>query len=269
MAERAKALVHQATTCSAMVNFAPKTSEHQGITPLADSVVYQSLLGAKYARAAAEAGKDGPRVHISDLSFAILDELVPAERLEQMTFPDVVKYRKESANAREAFLELLASVDARQRGITDGDYAGALRRIVNSEFVPEARKFKNKMAEIYDRMFGNLATKAITYIGGTGAAMHIFGGLSSGSLLQLAGLAGAAGAAFGQVAIEAKVSERSSASAQFRTFWDWTSNPSRCWQAFINRPHDLFRPSHGVRNRAQLTVSDRSMWRLMFWAVLS
>ena len=73
-----------------MVNFAPKTSEHQGITPLADSVVYQSLLGAKYARAAAEAGKDGPRVHISDLSFAILDELVPAERLELMTFPDVV-----------------------------------------------------------------------------------------------------------------------------------------------------------------------------------
>jgi hypothetical protein len=110
--ERAKALVDQATTCSAMVNFALNASQHQGVTPLADSVVYQRLLGAKYVRAAASAnaiGESGSAVHLTDLSFAILDELVPAERLEQLRFIDVVKYRKESEEAREAFLEHLST----------------------------------------------------------------------------------------------------------------------------------------------------------------
>jgi hypothetical protein len=206
--ERAKALVQHATTCAAMVNFALNASEHQGITPLADSIVYQSLLGAKYLRAAREAGKAGPEIHISDLSFAILDELIPAERIEQMTMRDVVNYRKESANPREAFLEYLSALHAKQGAITNTDYAGALTEIINTEILPEARKFKNRMAEIHDKMFGNLAVKALQYVGATSASMQFLGGLSWGSLLHLAGLAGATGAAISRAAIDAKVSER-------------------------------------------------------------
>ena len=59
--ERAKSLVSEATTCSAMVNFALNASQHQGITPLADSSVYQELLGAKYLRAASAASALGKR----------------------------------------------------------------------------------------------------------------------------------------------------------------------------------------------------------------
>jgi hypothetical protein len=206
--ERAKNLAYKATTCSAIVNFALNASQHQGITPLADSVVYQRLLGTKYVRAMRQAGKQN-LPHIGDLSFAILDELVPAERLEQMTFGDVVRYRKDSISAREAFLEHLASIHGRQSTIADADYTGALTKIVNSEILPEAQKFKNRMAEIYDKMFGSLATKTLTYVGGGGAGMQILGGLSWGSLLHVAGLLGAAGVAVGQAAVEAKISERS------------------------------------------------------------
>jgi hypothetical protein len=200
--ERAKALVHEATTCSAMVNFALNASQHEGVTPLADSVVYQKLLGAKYVRAASAANALGKSaaVHLTDLSFAILDELVPAERLEQLSFVDVVKYRKESEGAREAFLEHLATLHAKQSGITDRDYARALARIVNTEIVHEARKFKNAMDGAYSKLFGNLAKTALGYLG-SGAAIQIFGDLSWTSLLHLAGLAGAA---IGAAAIDAK-----------------------------------------------------------------
>jgi hypothetical protein len=207
-AERAKSFIYDASKCSAMVNFALNASQHQGFAPLADSVVYQRLLGVKYARAVSNVGKSEPQIHLSDLSFAILDELVPAERLEQMTYGDVVKYRKESAAAREAFLEHLSTLHAKQSTITDDDYAKALTTIVNTEILPEARTFKNKMAAIHDNLFGSLVAKAVSYIGGSDAAMQIFGGISWGSLLHLAGLAGAAGAAIGKVAIEAKVAER-------------------------------------------------------------
>lgn len=207
-AERAKSLVYDASKCSAMVNFALNASQHRGVAPLADSVVYQNLLGVKYTRAVSNVGKSEPQIHVSDLSFAILDELVPAERLEQMNYGDVVRYRKESAAAREAFLEYLSTLHAKQSAITDDDYAGALTTIVNTEILPEARKFKNKMASIHDNLFGNLAAKTLKYVGGGGAGMQVFGGLSWGSLLHLAGLAVAAGAAIGEVAIGAKVAER-------------------------------------------------------------
>lgn len=204
--ERAKALVHEATTCSAMVNFALNASQHQGVAPLADSVVYQKLLGAKYVRAASRASvESGSAVHLTDLSFAILDELVPAERLEQLKFIDVVKYRKESDGAREAFLEHLSTLQAKQGAIDDGDYAGVLTKIVNTEIIPEAQKFKNAMDGAYSKLFGNLAKAALGSLGG-GAAIQIFGDISWTSLLRLAGLTGAA---IGSAAIDAKLAARS------------------------------------------------------------
>jgi hypothetical protein len=205
--ERAKSLVSHATTCSAMVNFALNASQHQAITPLADSVVYQQLLGAKYARAAAASAlvKIGSKIQLTDLSFAILDELVPAERLEQLEFIDVVKYRKESAAAREAFLEHLSALHAKQGAVDDGNYGGAISKIVNTEIIPEARKFKNAMDHVYSKLFGNLAKTAVGYLG-SGAALQIFGDVSWTRLLQLAGLAGAA---IGGAAIDAKLEVRS------------------------------------------------------------
>ena len=51
-AERAKHLITKAVVCSAMINFALSVSERSGMIPLADTTPYQTLLGAKYARAA-------------------------------------------------------------------------------------------------------------------------------------------------------------------------------------------------------------------------
>jgi uncharacterized protein (DUF885 family) len=157
--ERAKCLVQQAQTCSAMMNFALRVSEHQGITPIADSAVYQHLLSTKYSRAATALNNSGANIQLTDLGVAIFDELVPAERLEQMSMIDVVKYRKETDGAREAFLEHLSALHAKQGTIHDCDYRAAINKIIVGDIVPEARKFKNALDTVYDKIEGSCRIK--------------------------------------------------------------------------------------------------------------
>ncbi len=130
-AERAKGLVSYALICSAMINFALSVSQRQGITPLADAVPYQGLLGAKYARAARTLENTDSKIQLTDLSFAIFDEILPAERLEKLTFKEIFAYRRETGAAREAFLEHLAALRAKQGIVSkEGDYSGAIKDIL-------------------------------------------------------------------------------------------------------------------------------------------
>ena len=205
--ERAKGLAAQAMTCSAMINFALDVSERQGITPMADAVPYQDLLGAKYARAARLLEGTSARIQITDLSFAILDELVPAERITSLSIKDVVTYRKESAKAREAFLEHLSALQAKQGDVgKDGDYSGTIRDIIETDIVPAAHSFKTELDSVYEKLYGDLAKGALKYLGGGTAALQLFGDLSWGHLLALAA---ATGAALGATAIEAMLGVRS------------------------------------------------------------
>jgi len=205
--ERAKGLVTQALTCSAMINFALNVSQRQGMTPLADAAPYQDLLGAKYARAARLLESTNDRIQITDLSFAIFDELVPAERIAPLTLKDVINYRKESEKARETFLEHLGALQAKQGDVgKDGDYSGTIKDIINTDVVPAARAFKAEIDSVYDRLYGDLAKGALKYLGGGSAALQLLGGLSWAHLLALAGVTGAALSA---TAIEAMLGIRS------------------------------------------------------------
>ena len=103
----------------------------------------------------------------------------------------MVRYRKESENAREAFLEHLVVLQAKQANIgADGDYSGAVQKLVTTEIVPAARTFKNKLDTIADNLFGQLATGVVTALG-TAATVEMFVNLSWDKLLLLAGPAGA------------------------------------------------------------------------------
>jgi len=203
--ERAKGLVTHALTCSAMINFALNVSQHHGMIPMADATPHQDLLGAKYARAARTLQSTESKIQLTDLSFAIFDELVPVESLEQLSFTNVVNYRKETETAREAFLEHLAALQVKQGAVDErGDYSGAVKDIVVADIIPAAREFRNHLDGVYRKLFGSLAASTLGYLGGS-AGLHIFGDVSWVNLLRLAGLAGAA---IGRAAIEAKQAVR-------------------------------------------------------------
>lgn len=187
----AKNLIAEAVVCSAKINFALSISTKEGFFPLADAVPYRDLLGAKYARAMNNLEPVKLELPITDLSFGVFDELVDAERLEKMTFAEVIRYRKAAQTAREEFLEHLGAIQTKQAIIgSDCDYAAAIDRVVKTEILPAARSFKKKLQGIDESLYGALAKGAVGYIGSS-AGVSLFGDLSWEKLIVLAGPAGA------------------------------------------------------------------------------
>jgi hypothetical protein len=186
----ARTLVMKSAFCSTKLNVALSLAKTKGMTPFADATPYGELLGVKYKRAMRMASQqEGWNVELTDLTFAVVDELVPAERLAKLAISDVIRYRKEAAGEREAFLERLAVLHSKQAGVTNQeDYQTAIRSIVLSGIVPAAREYKNRLAKIYDDLFGSLAQSTFQYVGGS-AVLELFGHLGWATLLPLAVLA--------------------------------------------------------------------------------
>ena len=170
-------MISAAVVCAAMMNFALSVSSKEGIIPLADAAPYGELLGAKYARAMKKLDSARGRIQITDLSFAIFDELVPGERLERMTFKEVISYRKESEAAREHFLEHLGVLQARHASDADnGDYPGAVKTIIEAEILPAARVLRNKLQTIDESLYGTLAKGALAGAVTAAAGVSFFWG---------------------------------------------------------------------------------------------
>jgi hypothetical protein len=188
---RAKNLVATAVSCSAKLNFALNVSTKQGFIPLADANPYGDLLGAQYARAINKLEPAKNNLQLTDLTFAIFDQLISAERLEKLSFTDIIRYRKASETAREVFLEYLSVLQAKRADVgIDGDYSGVIRKLVATEIVPAARKFKTELDSIGDSLFGALAKGAVGFLGSS-SAMQVFTDLSWEKILALAGVAAA------------------------------------------------------------------------------
>jgi hypothetical protein len=187
----AKTLTSFAVHCSVKLNFAMDKGADEGFVPLADANPYHDLLGAKYARAVNKLEPAKNKIQVTDLTFAIFDELISAERLEKLTIQDIIHYRKKSEKAREAFLEYLGVLQAKQARIgSDGDYAGLIAELVTTEILPAARRFRNEIEKIGDTLFGTITKGAISYLGASGA-VTLFGALSWANLLALAAPVGA------------------------------------------------------------------------------
>lgn len=177
----------------------------EGFSPLADANPYGDLLGAKYARAINALQPAKNNIQVTDLSFAIFDELLLTERLKQLRPIDVIRYRKSSEKAREQFLEHLGAIQAKQASIgVDGDYAGAIEKLITTEIKPAVQTFKNKLTTIDDSLFGAIAKGIIGAVGGS-SGVALFGDLSWPKILLLTS---AASAYVANATIDAILAER-------------------------------------------------------------
>jgi hypothetical protein len=126
---------------------------------------------------------------------------------------ELLKYRKESKNEREAFLEYIIALQAKIGDVPVGeDYGRAVSRMIDTEVIPAARQYRSRLESIRDRLFGSVAKDAVKGVVGTAAGtagLEIFGDLSWARLLSLAAIAaGAASIAFGKATIDALVDTR-------------------------------------------------------------
>ena len=66
-----------------------------------------------------------------------------------MKLSEIVAYRKKADSAREEFLQHLAVLQAKQGNLGDDiDYNAAVTKIVQTEIIPAARTFRNKLQAI-------------------------------------------------------------------------------------------------------------------------
>jgi hypothetical protein len=210
--EKARVLVHSAARCSTNINVALKASSMNGMIPFADAPPFGQLLGTKYQRAISTAHRSVPTVQLTDLSFRVFDELIPSEVLMKMTFAEVVRYRKDSAKAREEFLEHLSVLQAKQGAIKpEDDYTAAVAKIVMTEIVPAAAAYRKKLEGIGETFLGSLVKGAWTAVGTVpvgAVGLTLFGALS---WTHLVALAGPAAVQVGNAAIDAFIASRSAA----------------------------------------------------------
>jgi hypothetical protein len=191
-----KSLVSEAMTCSAKMNFALDISARGGFSPLADMSPFTELLKAKYGRAIrATSDERALKIPATDLSLAIMDELVPAEILHGLSMGTAIEIRKGSEKAREAFLEHLVVLQSKLDSIPDdGDYSLAIKKLINVEILPAAREFQNKLAGVTDKIVGSLAVGGASALVSSSATIaQIFGGIAWPALLAMAGVAAGAG----------------------------------------------------------------------------
>lgn len=202
----AKQLISTAALCAANLNFALAEGAKNDFIPLADAAPYGELLGAKYRRAVSKTHLAKNPLQITDLSFAIFDQVVSTESIDGMSIKEVVAHRKSSQKAREEFLELLSLIRDKQANIDVGsDYAGEINKIIKSEILPAAHDFRVRLEAIDDSFKGALAKGTIGFFGSSGALMSIFADLS---WTRLIGLAGGAAAYVGNAAIDTFLEKR-------------------------------------------------------------
>ena len=202
---RLKTLAIDAAFCSIKMSFAIGVGAREGIIPFADASPYTTLLSAKYNRAVAAASPAGRGILATDLSLAMFDEVVPTELLENLEIPEIVKLRKESATAREGFLEHLSALQARIGNVPrDGDYALLIEKTLSTEVRPAAKEFRDKLRTIEERLFGKVAKTAVAWALSP-AVVQVFGDITWQKIL---GLAGGAVAVIAGEAIDAHIEKR-------------------------------------------------------------
>lgn len=181
----AKQIVSQAALCSAQVNFALIEGAKKGFVPLADATPYSKLLSNRYSRAISKLNSANLPINISDLSFAIFDELIPTESVEKLSIEQVVKYRRKSENHREAFLEHLLIIQEKQASISiDDNYEDIIKKIIMTEIIPAVNAYKKKLQTIDEGFYGSMMKGALGTLGGSGT-ISIFADLSWEKILLL------------------------------------------------------------------------------------
>src|SRR5262249_3282255 len=122
------------------------------------------------------------QVPVTDLSIAILDEVLAPGILNGLNIKDVLRYRKESAKSRDAFLDYVVSMQAKIGSLSvDTDYKSTIAQLIDSEVRPAAREYKNRLANTREKLFGAVAKDALAAASGVGvgtAGIELFGDLS-------------------------------------------------------------------------------------------
>jgi len=190
---------------SVNTNLALLLGELQDLVLVTDDSDALRLLNLKYTRAKKvkkDVARTGSMVikrspeylqKYSILGINVAEALLPNNQLEQRSFKELVRFKKNEGEAFERFkgflFELVSQVESEP---WTEELEKEIIKLIDSKVLPESQKTRDQLTTAYEKMFGSLIQKVAATITPTLAASFL-AGLSSGQILTLstAAVAGA------------------------------------------------------------------------------
>ncbi len=151
--ETLKSVLYEA---SVYVTIAMLISEQTGALPVADDPYFCRLLALRAGDA--QYVGNTPRA-AAGLGLAIAQAVIPDNILSELSFGDVLDYRKATADAHRAWTTEVNRLAADLAGLDGDDLDNAVRRTINRNVEPRLVEYRNEMRSARDRMFGDLVKK--------------------------------------------------------------------------------------------------------------
>jgi hypothetical protein len=168
-------------------------AEVLGLAPVTDSAMHHELLLRKLVRNSSRSGAQGrPRSLSTDVvrqltqmtAISMIDEILPTEKLDQLNFDDILKFREDTQQLRrQAVVEISHRLEVLSR-VPDVDELMAASKEVEANLRRELRSYRTDLAGTRDRLWpqlagsmasalapGSVAAVAMNYIGGPGHAL--------------------------------------------------------------------------------------------------
>ena len=149
-----------AQLCSERVNTALWFAETDNLVPVAVNELFTAVMKRKLHRLSTDSGAGNTaRAEVrkggySQLSWELLSEAVPADRIAQRSFAELLDYREKTTEAAARFREYLWKVQASfVNQPWDEGFARELERIIHADLIPELLRLRQAKAEIWRKLF--------------------------------------------------------------------------------------------------------------------
>ena len=165
-------------------------AEDLRLAPVTDSTLHHRLLLSKLVRSQRASADAQPlsdaviRQLTHSISLALVSDLLPASRLAQTSFSDILSFRDKSRSLRTQFVSDVSTRLAALKEVPAETHLAVTAARVRQELEGELREFRGEMRSVRDRIWpalasaantsvasGGLAAVAMSYIGGPGYAL--------------------------------------------------------------------------------------------------
>lgn len=144
--------------CSIDATVALVVAQQADAYPIADDPYMARLIGL---RTSTESYKTGPGMTAPLLGLEFTKSVLPDELLQQLSFPDIMAYRRKAKEPYDAWNAELNRVAAELDDLSAAT-PDRIQRLIASDLTPKVTEYRSEMQTIRDSLFGGLV-KSITH----------------------------------------------------------------------------------------------------------
>lgn len=176
---------HLLIEISAKITMACAIAYENDLIPFTEYSSFDKLLSLRYQRAIKgyESKEVAIKNRLAHLSLKIFDSIISDDELSNKSIEEIIKYRKETRMAYDRFRKYLVKLNYQiESNVFDDKFEEELNKVILTEVLVEADKFKSECKTIWEKMFGGLL-KNVTSAPIGSILLSLFSGMSWSDIL--------------------------------------------------------------------------------------